>query len=72
MGAFRERANADRMQQSMQTAYGAGQTVQRAGDPTLWRVLAGKESSEQAAEALAQRIRAEQHVPEAFVVRLDQ
>ncbi len=71
VGAYRERANADRMQQSMQAAYGAGRTVQRAGDPTLWRVLAGKESSQQAAEALAQRIRAEQHVPEAFVVRLD-
>jgi hypothetical protein len=37
----------------------------------MWRVLAGHETSADAAEALAQRIRGEQHVPEAFVVRLD-
>ena len=71
VGAFRERANADRMQQSMVSAYGSGRLVERFGDPTLWRVLAGRENSQAAAETLAQRIRAEQHVPEAFVVRLD-
>jgi rare lipoprotein A len=71
VGAFRERSNADRMLQNMQAAYGAGRTVARAGDPILWRVLAGQVNSQADAEALAQRIRAEQHVAEAFVVRLD-
>jgi rare lipoprotein A len=71
VGAFRERANADRMQQSMVSAYGAGLLVERFGDPPLWRVLAGRADSQAEAEVLAQRIRAEQHLPDAFVVRLD-
>jgi rare lipoprotein A len=49
VGAFREKANADRAQQNMIAAYG----------------------SADAAEVLARRIRAEQHEPQAFVVRLD-
>lgn len=71
VGAFREKANADRLERSMNAAYGSAKQVERAGAPSLWRVLAGRESSEQAAETLAQRIRTEQQVPEAFVVRLD-
>ena len=71
VGAFRDRANADRMQQRMTDAYGSAKVVLRQGDPSLWRVLAGRESSPEAAEALAQRLRREQRVPEAFVVRLD-
>jgi len=71
VGAFRDKANADRMERNMIAAYGAGKTVLRSGDPPLWRVLAGRVDSTAAAEALAQRIRAEQRVPEAFVVRLD-
>jgi hypothetical protein len=43
----------------------------RDGDPPLWHVLAGKEPSVEAAENLAKRLRAEQKVPSAFVVRLD-
>jgi hypothetical protein len=45
--------------------------VQRASDPSLFRVLAGREPSVEAAEALAKRLREEDKVPEAFVVRLD-
>lgn len=71
VGAFRDKNNADRMQQNMLTAYGAGKSVLRAGDPPLWRVLAGRVTSTQEAETLAMRIRLEQKVPEAFVVRLD-
>jgi hypothetical protein len=55
----------------MTTAYGAGKAVLRAGDTPVWRVLAGRESSQEAAESLAKRIRDEQHEPQAFVVRLD-
>lgn len=71
VGAFRDKNNADRMQQNMAAAYGAGKLVLRAGDPPLWRVLAGRENTTDAAEALARRIREEQKVPEAFVVRVD-
>ncbi len=71
VGAFREKANADRAQRNMMAAYGAAKAVLRAGDPPLWRILAGRENSQEAAEGLAQRIRAEQHEPQAFVVRLD-
>lgn len=71
VGAFRDRANADRMQQRMISEYGAASEVLRQGDPPLWRVLAGSEPSPDSAEVLAQRIRREQNVREAFVVRLD-
>jgi rare lipoprotein A len=71
VGAFREKANADRMERNMIEAYGAAKSVLRSGDPPVWRVLAGRVDSTAAAETLAQRIRAEQKVPEAFVVRLD-
>ena len=70
VGAFREKANADHEIETM-TAYGGAVSVMRPGNPPVWRVLAGRENSQQAAESLAARIRSEQHVPEAFVVRLD-
>ncbi len=71
VGAFREKANADRMERSMIAAYGAAKTIVRPENPGIWRVLAGRETSEERAEALALRVREEQKVPEAFVVRLD-
>jgi rare lipoprotein A len=71
VGAFREKANADRAEQNMLAAYGAAKAVLRQGDPPMWRILAGREPSEEAAEVLAQKIRAEQREPQAFVVRLD-
>jgi rare lipoprotein A len=71
VGAFREKANAERMESNMRAAYGSAKAVLRSGDPALWRILAGRETSQDAAEALARRIRQEQSVPEAFVVRLD-
>jgi rare lipoprotein A len=71
VGAFRDRTNADRMRQRMSDSYGSAKEVLRQGDPPLWRVLAGSEPSPQAAETLAQRIRREQNMSSAFVVRLD-
>src|ERR1019366_1405223 len=35
VGAFRDRANADRMQQNMTAAYGAAKLILRGGDPPL-------------------------------------
>lgn len=69
-GAFRERANAERQRRSLERRYGEVRIVPRDGDPVLWRVLVGRESSREAAEALAARLRAE--LGEAFVVRLDE
>lgn len=71
VGAFRDKANADRMESNMIAAYGAGKAVIRNSDPPVWRVLAGHENSTDSAEVLARRIRTEQKVPEAFVVRVD-
>jgi rare lipoprotein A len=71
IGAFRDKANADRAERNMTAAYGAAKAVLRVGDPPVWRILAGRENSTDAAETLAKRIRAEQHEPQAFVVRLD-
>ena len=71
VGAFAERANAERHVQTMRGVYDSATIVERSGAPVLYRVLAGKESSPQAAETLAARIRTEQNIPQAFVVRLD-
>ena len=71
IGAFRDKANAERAEKNMIAAYGAAKAVLRAGEMPVWRILAGRETSPEAAEALAKRIRAEQHEPQAFVVRLD-
>jgi rare lipoprotein A len=71
IGAFREKANAERAERNMIASYGAARAVLRAGDQPVWRILAGRETSPEAAETLAKRIRAEQHEPQAFVVRLD-
>jgi rare lipoprotein A len=71
IGAFRDKGNAERLQRSLETTYGSARSVLRSGDPPLWRVLAGREPSVEAAENLAKRLREEQKVPAAFVVRLD-
>jgi rare lipoprotein A len=71
VAAFSVKANADRAVENMIAAYGAAKSVPRVGNPAVWRVLAGRENSPEAAEALARRIREEQHEPQAFVVRLD-
>jgi rare lipoprotein A len=71
VGAFLERANADRYVVTMRQIYGSATVVERAGDPIFFRVLAGNEPTPESAETLARRIRAEQNTPQAFVVRLD-
>lgn len=71
VGAFTVKENADRATQTMISAYGAAKAVLRSGDRPVWRVLAGRENSPEAAELLAKRIREEQREPQAFVVRLD-
>jgi rare lipoprotein A len=72
VGVFRDRANAARLRSQMESLYGSARLVQRAEKPGFWFVLAGREVSEDAASALASRIR--QNSVEkngCFVVRID-
>jgi rare lipoprotein A len=68
-GAFLDRDRAERLRESLERDFGPAHLVQRAGSPTLWRVLVGRVRSEKAAAALAQRVRSQTGT--AFVVRLD-
>lgn len=70
-GAFRDRANAERAREQMAARYGSAVVVLRPGNPDLWRVLVGSEPTQEAALALAERIRQEIGERNAFVVRLD-
>jgi cell division protein FtsN len=72
VGAFRVRENADRLRGRMEQQYGTARLTQRPKDPGVWRVLVGAETSQDAAAALAERIRREsfEKAP-AFVVRID-
>lgn len=68
VGAFADRANAERRAREVERGYGKASIERRDGDPPLWRVLVGRESSIEAAAALAARIAARSGP--AFVVRV--
>lgn len=70
-GLFSERANAERLRGQLERKYGAARLVAREGQRMQWRVLAGREETEEGAAALAERIRADFNLKDAFVVRLD-
>ncbi len=68
VGAFRDRENAERIRREMEP-YGESRVVLEKG---FWRVLVGREASEDAANILADKIR--KNSPEkknAFVVRIN-
>jgi len=73
VGAFTDRRNAERVQSSLERVYGHATIVMRDGRPVQWRVLVGREETEEGAAALAERIRADPaaQAGSAFVVRLD-
>jgi rare lipoprotein A len=72
VGAFRERANAERLRTQMEARYGSARLLQRAENPGLWRVLVGAETSEDGANRLAERIRQDSvEKTSGFVVRID-
>jgi rare lipoprotein A len=72
VGAFRDRANAERLRAEMESRYGSARLVERADSPDLWRVVAGSEATEEGANGLAVRIRKELGEKfAAFVVRVD-
>ena len=72
IGAFANRSNAESLRARMAAQFGAARLVLKAGAPDLWRVLVGAETTEDGANALAQRIRenSSEKTP-GFVVRLD-
>jgi rare lipoprotein A len=71
VGAFHDRGNAERERALMEKRYGSARLVKRNDTPTLWRVLVGREKTEDAAGTLKLRIRKESGERNAFVVRLD-
>jgi rare lipoprotein A len=71
IGAFENRQSAERMRALMASRYGSARLVLREGNPNVWRVLVGAETTEEGASALAARIRDESGERNAFVVRLD-
>lgn len=71
VGAFRVRANADRVRAEMEARYGAARLSLQEGTTDIWRVLVGHEATINDAGMLAKRIRSEQELAHAFVVRED-
>jgi rare lipoprotein A len=71
IGIFRDRESADHLRQQIGPKFGVVQVIHRNSDPDFWRVYVGAESSEDAANELAGRIRDESGEKNAFVVRLD-
>ena len=72
VGAFRDRANAERLRSEMEVRYGSARLLQRAENPAVWRVLVGAETSPDGANQLAERIRQDSvEKMSAFVVRID-
>ena len=70
VGAFQDRAKAERMRKRMRERFGEARVVLRDGEPRLWRVLVGRAPAPEEASALAGQLREE--LGAAFVVRLDE
>lgn len=70
VGAFRDRSRADGVRAAMEEKFGTARIVERTGNPTLWRVLVGKETTIPGAQEIAEQIR--KQFGAAFVVRLDE
>lgn len=69
IGAFSQRANAERLRDQYAQRYGTAQLLLKQGAQPLWRVVVGKEPSVAAAQQLASTIKGAGAAP--FVVRLD-
>jgi rare lipoprotein A len=73
VGSFTDQRNAERVRSAMERSFGSAKIVMRDGRPAQWRVLVGHESTEEAGQNLAERIRADPaaQASQAFVVRID-
>lgn len=70
VGAFTVFENAEKLRAALEQRFGAAKLVPSLGATTRWRVLVGKEPTEEGAQRIAAALTAENH--EAFVVRLDE
>jgi rare lipoprotein A len=72
VGAFRDQSNAERLKERIESRFGPViiQDFDR-GDGVFYRVRVGRESTEDAARSLAQRLRRANLATETFVVRLN-
>jgi len=70
VGVFEDQAQADRIRETMAAKYGSAKIVLRDGDPQTWRVIVGSEPTVTVAEALGEKVRAENGT-DYFVVALD-
>jgi rare lipoprotein A len=72
VGAFRDQSNAERLKERIESQFGPVviQDFER-GDGLFYRVRVGRESTEDAARALAQSLRRANLATETFVVRLN-
>jgi rare lipoprotein A len=71
VGAFQDRAVAERIRTQMAEKYGPARLMERQENPGVWRVLVGNEASLDAANLLKTRIQQETGEKKAFAVRLD-
>jgi rare lipoprotein A len=71
VGAFSDRAIAERVRVQMAGRYGTARVMERRENPGVWRVLVGNEPTLNGAKALKDRIRRETGEKKAFAVRLD-
>jgi rare lipoprotein A len=71
VGAFQDRATAERIRSQMEARYGRARLVERKENPGVWRVMVGHESTLAGAKALTARVRRESGERKAFAVRLD-
>ncbi len=71
VGVFHNRDTAEQLRARMASEFGSARLVRRPGSAETWRVLVGKEPTEESATALAERIRDKSGEKNAMVVRLD-
>jgi len=69
VGAFVDRSRAEQLRSTLARRYGTARLVMRSGTPTLWRVLVGREPTEDAATQLQQSLGGQ--ADRCFVVRID-
>ena len=70
VGAFSVLENAEKLRAIFEQRFGTAKLVPTQGATPRWRVLVGKEPTEEGAQRIASALSAENH--EAFVVRLDE
>jgi len=71
VGAFRNRANADRVCAEMQSRYGSARLLERPENPGVFRVIVGSAPTQEAAAGMVTRIQLETGEKNDYVIRLN-